>query len=73
VAALQALPESKLYLFRGMNPSAEAMASELFAEARRQLGSVVQRVRIWESPAQYAEYVPDDAGLPVPPGEGGRA
>jgi len=67
VEALRALPESKLYLFRGVNPSAEAMARELFAEAQRQFGDVVQRVRIWESPGQYAEFVPDATGLPARP------
>lgn len=59
VAALRSVPECKLYLFRGVNPSAEAIARELFDEARRQFGAVVQRVRLWETPTQYAEYVPD--------------
>jgi 6-pyruvoyltetrahydropterin/6-carboxytetrahydropterin synthase len=59
VAALGSVPECKLYLFRGVNPSAEAIARELFDEARRQFGAVVQRVRVWETPTQYAEYVPD--------------
>lgn len=63
IEALGALPESKLYLFQGVNPSAEAMARELFEEARRQFGVLVQSVRIWESPGQYAEFIPDDALL----------
>jgi 6-pyruvoyltetrahydropterin/6-carboxytetrahydropterin synthase len=65
VEALQALPEAKLYLFQGVNPSAEAMAHALFDEARRQFGCVVRSVRVWESPNQYAEFVPDDALMPV--------
>ena len=65
VEALRAVPESKLYLFRGVNPSAEAMARELFGVARERLGDLVQRVRVWESPTQYAEFVPDDARLPT--------
>ncbi|MBI4492786.1 MAG: 6-carboxytetrahydropterin synthase [Chloroflexi bacterium] len=64
VGALGALPESKLYLFRGVNPSAEAMAQQLFEVARRQFGDLVRSVRIWESPGQYAEFVPDGTLLP---------
>jgi 6-pyruvoyltetrahydropterin/6-carboxytetrahydropterin synthase len=58
--ALRSVPEHKLYLFHGINPSAEAIARELFQEARQRLGEVVQRVRIWESLNQYAEFAPDD-------------
>jgi 6-pyruvoyltetrahydropterin/6-carboxytetrahydropterin synthase len=65
VTALQAIPESKLYLFHDANPSAEVMARELYAQARQRLGSVVVGVRIWESPGQYAQYAPDDASSPV--------
>lgn len=67
IEALRSVPESKLYLFRGINPSAEAMARELFVEARRQLGDTVQRVRIWESPSQYAEFIPADAAVMAQP------
>lgn len=63
VEALRRLPESKLYLFPGSNPSAEAIARELFTEARRQFGGVVQRVRVWESFHQYAEFIPADADI----------
>jgi 6-pyruvoyltetrahydropterin/6-carboxytetrahydropterin synthase len=69
VDALRTLPEAKLYLFPATNPTAEAMAERLFVEARRQLGCAVQRVRIWESPAHYAEFIPDEAWGP-PPAEG---
>ncbi|MGH2355714.1 MAG: 6-pyruvoyl trahydropterin synthase family protein [Chloroflexota bacterium] len=59
IEALRALPEAKLYVFRGVNPSTEALARELFDVARREFGDIVQRVRVWESPTQYAEYVPE--------------
>jgi len=61
IAALRAVPESKVYLFRGVNPSTEAMARELFDVARQQLGDLVRSVRIWESNTQYAEYAPGAA------------
>lgn len=59
IEALAAVPEAKLYLFRDANPSAEVMARELFGIARQYVGEVVQSVRVWESPHQYAEYRPD--------------
>jgi 6-pyruvoyltetrahydropterin/6-carboxytetrahydropterin synthase len=61
--ALRAIPESKLYFFHGVNPTAEAMAEEFFAVARQQLGDAIQRVRIWESASQYAEFVPDESPM----------
>lgn len=60
VQALRVIPESKLYLFQGVNPSAEAMARELFDQIRGWFGGLVRSVRIWESPNQYAEYTPDE-------------
>ena len=54
--ALRSIPESKIYLFKGINPSTEAMAQALFEVARGQLGDVVRGVRVWESNSQYAEY-----------------
>jgi 6-pyruvoyltetrahydropterin/6-carboxytetrahydropterin synthase len=59
VEALRALPGTRLYLFRDANPSTEVLARELFGVARREFGTAVERVRVWESPTQYAEYVPD--------------
>jgi len=56
ITALQTVPESKVYLFPSMNPSAEAMARRLFQEAKERFGCTVRSVRIWESPTQYAEY-----------------
>jgi 6-pyruvoyltetrahydropterin/6-carboxytetrahydropterin synthase len=67
VEALRAIPETRLYLVRGANPSTEVLARELFGVARRELGAAVARVRVWESPTQYAEYVPDVVPLGAPP------
>lgn len=59
VAALRALPGARVYLFPDANPSTEVLARELYGVARREFGPAVVRVRVWESPTQYAEYVPD--------------
>lgn len=72
IEALRVVPEAKLYLFPGVNPSAEAMARELFDEARRQFGPAVQSVRVWESATQYAEYLPDPDGASLPTLQGAR-
>ncbi len=56
IEALRAVPDCRLYLFRGINPSTEVIARELFDEARRQFDSAIQSVRVWETPSQYAEY-----------------
>ena len=65
VRGLRELPECKLYLFKGTNPTAEVIARELFCEARHQFGAIVRSVRIWESLNQYAEFVAPD--MPAPP------
>ena len=65
IEALRSVPESKLYLFPGVNPSAEAMARTLFEQARREFGPLVRSVRVWESATQYAEFVPDPAAVAV--------
>ncbi len=65
VEALRAVPETRLYLFLRV-PSTEALARELFGVApgvRRYCGSGCG----CESPAQYAEYVPDLIPLGAPP------
>lgn len=59
VWALNRVEGARLYLFRGENPSTEAMARRLFEEVRRIYGDLIWKVRIWESPRQYAEYVED--------------
>ena len=56
--ALGALPEAKLFVLKRGNPSAELLAHELFDVATGLLGLPVARVRIWESPNQYSEYLP---------------
>lgn len=56
IEALQVIPESKLYCFPGLNPSAEVMAQTLSCVMRAQLGDSLLRVRIWEA-GQYADYV----------------
>ena len=63
IAAFRAIPESKVYLFQAINPSAEAMAKELFVTVHDWFGGIVQGVRIWESPLQYAEYIPWEGSI----------
>jgi 6-pyruvoyltetrahydropterin/6-carboxytetrahydropterin synthase len=67
VEALRTVPGVRLYLFPDANPSTEVLARELFGVAREAFGDVVQRVRVWESPTQYAEYIPDEARPAEPP------
>lgn len=54
--ALESLQRSKIFEFHDENPTAEVIAKHLFNELRGQYGSLVSKVRIWESPNQYAEY-----------------
>lgn len=56
IAALCSIPEAKLYKFVGVNPSAEALARELFCVASERLGPCLSAVRVWESTTQYAEF-----------------
>jgi 6-pyruvoyltetrahydropterin/6-carboxytetrahydropterin synthase len=58
LAALRSLPEAKVFVVKGGNPSAELLARELFDVATAALHLPVARVRIWESPNQYSEYFP---------------
>jgi 6-pyruvoyltetrahydropterin/6-carboxytetrahydropterin synthase len=62
IAALRSVPECKLYLFPGLNPSAEVLARAAYEEARRRFGAIISSVRVWESPTAYAEYAPVNAG-----------
>jgi 6-pyruvoyltetrahydropterin/6-carboxytetrahydropterin synthase len=57
IAALNQVPEAKTYVFHGRNPSAETMARELHCVVNAALPRFQTTVRIWESSAQYAEYV----------------
>ena len=54
--ALKSLQRSKVFVFEDENPTAEVIARYLFNVVRGQYGHLVSKVRIWESPNQYAEY-----------------
>ncbi len=56
LTALKSLQRSKIFVFNKENPTAEVIAKYLFNVIREQYGPLVSRVRIWESPNQYAEY-----------------
>ncbi len=58
VDALRAVKGSRVYAFAGENPSAEVMARELYQRTRELCEIEPLRVRVWESPTQYAEYSP---------------
>lgn len=58
ICALRTVPESKLYLFPDLNPSAEVMACILFQSLQSELPGGLQSVRIWEG-EQYGEYRPN--------------
>lgn len=55
--AFSLLTEKKLFVFDDCNPTAEVMAKYLFDNARKTYGNLVSKVRVWESPNQYAEYL----------------
>ena len=54
--ALKGVKEQFLYLFDGINPSAEVMAQEIFCKTKELCGIEPLAVRMWESSTQYAEY-----------------
>ncbi len=56
LAALKAVKGSRIFVFPGENPSAEVMARELYLRTGELCGIAPLKVRIWESPTQYAEY-----------------
>jgi 6-pyruvoyltetrahydropterin/6-carboxytetrahydropterin synthase len=58
LTALTSVPEAKVFVLKRGNPSAELMAHELFDVATGALGLPVTRVRVWDTPNQYSEYVP---------------
>ena len=58
--SLRQVEGSRIFVFSECNPSAEAMASELYSQATALCGVAPSRVRVWESPTQYAEYTGDD-------------
>ena len=54
--ALNLLKERKIFVFHDENPTAEVMAKYLYDYVHKLYGDLVSKVRIWESPNQYAEY-----------------
>ena len=60
--ALKGVKGSRLFVFANENPSAEVMARELYDRAQELSGIAPLKVRVWESPTQYAEYRRDFPG-----------
>jgi 6-pyruvoyltetrahydropterin/6-carboxytetrahydropterin synthase len=56
LTALRGVKGSRVFVFSDDNPSAEVMARELYRAAEGLCGVAPSRVRVWESPTQYAEY-----------------
>ena len=54
--ALGSLTHNKVFIFESGNPTAEALAKYLYDYVHNLYGNLVSKVRIWESPNQYAEY-----------------
>lgn len=58
LAALRSVKGSRVFVFPIENPSAEVMARELYGKAQELCGIKPHKVRVWESPNQYAEFCP---------------
>ncbi len=56
LSAFNSLTEKKIFVFHEENPTAEVMARYLYDNVHKLYGDLVSKVRIWESPNQYAEY-----------------
>lgn len=56
LSALNSLKEKKVFVFHNENPTAEVMAKYLYDHVHELYRGLVSKVRIWESPNQYAEY-----------------
>ena len=56
LTALRGVKGSRIFVFPDDNPSAEVMARELYRASEGLCGVAPSRVRVWESPTQYAEY-----------------
>ena len=56
IDGLRAAAKGRLYQFDGENPSCEVMSRELFKKVRELCGITPEKVRLWESANQYAEY-----------------
>ena len=60
--ALGSVKGSRVFVFPEENPSAEVMARELYRRTKELCGIAPARVRVWESPTQYAEFSVEEAG-----------
>ncbi len=58
--ALNSLKNKKIFTFKNENPTAEVIAKYLYNHVKPIYGNLVSKVRIWESPHQYAEYFEGD-------------
>jgi 6-pyruvoyltetrahydropterin/6-carboxytetrahydropterin synthase len=56
LSALRSVEGSRVFVFPEDNPSAEVMARELYRTTQLVCGVSPLKVRVWESPTQYAEY-----------------
>ena len=56
IDGLRAAAKGRLYQFDEENPSCEVMSRELFKKVRELCGITPEKVRLWESANQYAEY-----------------
>lgn len=57
LCVLNSLTDKKIFTFENGNPSAENMARHLYSQVHEWYGDLVSKVRIWESPTDYAEYL----------------
>ena len=65
LTALRAVEGSRIFVFPNENPSAEVIAGQLCCQVKELCGIEPLKVRVWESPTQYAEYQPHgDEGTP---------
>ncbi len=55
--AFSLISEKKIFILSDSNPTAEVLAKYLFNYMHKIYGNLVAKVRIWESPNQYAEYL----------------
>ena len=54
--ALRSLTHSRVYVLQDENPSCEVMAKEIYKKAQELCSIAPLKVRLWESPTQYAEF-----------------
>ena len=60
IAGLKPISKGRLYQFDGENPSCEVMSRELYRKVKELCGVAPAKVRLWESPSQYAEFHEDE-------------